>query len=125
MADEAKRAIIMGMCPVELERHLMVNPERSDNTPKPSPPSGITWSRYAARVIRWASATWFSLHQHDGEWEQTHMSERAKWNGKGKGKESPRHRVGTWQELRPAGRQGPIERDTGARRFRSHSIHIS
>lgn len=34
LTDDAKRAIMMDMCPVELERHLMLNSDRCDTYPK-------------------------------------------------------------------------------------------
>lgn len=99
LTDDTKRAIVMDMCPVHLERHPVLNSDWHGTDPKAK--SAIrddveqTWHRSAPLEID--DMSYPTEEEHDCQWEEAyavgHANRKGKRKSKGKGKDGK----GAWK----------------------------
>lgn len=86
--DDTKRAIMMDMCPPELERHLLLNSDRYDTCAKVK--AAIRdygeQMRHKSDPMEVVEMAGDGDDEYDGEWEEVHAVGKDKNKGKGKGK---------------------------------------
>lgn len=93
LADDTKRAMMIDTCPVQLERHLVLNPDRYDTDPKikSAVREYVEQMRHEADPVDTNKNSYPIEEEHDGEWEQVYTigdfkgeGNKGKSDGKGK-----------------------------------------